>query len=114
MPYRREMTVTVNGDETTHQVLSWRRPQGNGSPLSTYSYKARLDGKEYTVPNWGAKVTLRRVDANSFERTLEGDVVGKETATFALSADRRTLTVTAKGTDPAGVAFTSTQVYEKR
>jgi cyclase len=114
MPYRREMTVTVNGDETTHEVLSWRRPQGNGSPLSTYSYKARLDGKEYPVPNWGAKVTLRRMGASSFERTLEGDVVGKETATFTLSADRKTLTVTAKGTDPAGVAFTSTQVYEKR
>jgi glyoxylase-like metal-dependent hydrolase (beta-lactamase superfamily II) len=114
MPYRREMTVTVNGDEISHEVSSWRRPQGNGSPLSTYSYKARLDGKEYTVPNWGAKVTLTRVDANSIARTLEGDVVGKETATFTLSADRKTLTVTAKGTDPTGVAYTSTQIYEKR
>ena len=114
MPYRREMTVTVNGDEISHEVSSWRRPQGNGSPLSTYSYKARLDGKEYTVPNWGAKVTLKRVDANSIARTLEGDVVGKETATFTLSADRKTLVVTAKGTDPTGVAFTSTQIYEKR
>jgi cyclase len=114
MPYRREMIVAVNGDEISHEVSSWRRPQGNGSPLSTYSYKAKLDGKEYIVPNWGAKVTLKRVAPNSIARTLEGDVVGKETATFTLSADRKTLTVTAKGIDPTGVPFTSTQIYEKR
>jgi glyoxylase-like metal-dependent hydrolase (beta-lactamase superfamily II) len=114
MPYRREMTVTVNGDQSTHTILSWRRPQGNGSPLSTYSYTARLDGKEYPVPNWSARVTLKRVDANSIERTLTGDDVGHETATWTLSADRKTLTVVAKGTDSTGVAYTSTQVYEKR
>ena len=41
MPYRREMTVTVNGDEMTTRSLSWRRPQGNGSPLSTYGYNGQ-------------------------------------------------------------------------
>ena len=51
MPYRREMIITFNGDETTHTISSWRRPQGNGSPLSTYSYTARFDGKEYPIPN---------------------------------------------------------------
>jgi cyclase len=114
MPYRREMTVTVNGDETTHTVLSWRRPQGNGSPLSTYSYTARLDGKAYTIPNWAAKVTLKRVDASSIERLLSGDDVGSETATWTVSADRKTLTVVAKGTDPTGVAYASTQIYERQ
>jgi glyoxylase-like metal-dependent hydrolase (beta-lactamase superfamily II) len=114
MPYRREMTVTVNGNQVTHTIMSWRRPQGNGSPLSTYSYTASLDGKEYPVPNWSAKVTLKRVDANTIERTLAGDDVGKETATWTLSADRKTLTVVAKGTDSTGVAYTSTQVYEKQ
>jgi cyclase len=114
MPYRREITVTVNGNETTHTILSWRRPQGNGSPLSTYNYTARLDGKEYPVPNFAAKVTLKRMDASSFERTLAGADVGQETATWTLSADRKTLTVVAKGTDSAGLAYASTQVYEKQ
>ena len=115
MPYRREMTVTVNGDEMSHAVSSWRRPQGNGSPLSSYDYKAKLDGKEYPVPNWGnAKVTLKRVDANTLERTLNGDEVGKEASTWTLSADRKTLTVVAKGTDPTGIVYTSTQNYTKQ
>ncbi len=115
LPYRREMVITLNGDETTHSVSSWRRPQGNGSPLSTYSYTARLDGKPYPIPNQGkANVTLKRVDANTIERTLDGADVGKETATWTLSADRKTLTVVAKGTDATGVAYTSTQVYEKK
>src|SRR5262249_30384427 len=80
MPYRREMVVTANGDALSYAVSSWRRPQGNGSPLSTYDYTARFDGKEYPIPNWGnAKVALKRVDANTIERTLSGDQVGNET-----------------------------------
>jgi len=115
LPYRREMVITVDKDETTHAVSSWRRPQGNGSPLSTYNYTAKFDGKAYPVPNWGkASVTLKRVDASTIERTLDGADIGKETATWTLSADRKTLTVLAKGTDATGVGYTSTQVYEKR
>ena len=40
--------------------------------------------------------------------------VGKESATWRLSSDRKTLTVVAQGTDASGVAYTSTQVYEKQ
>jgi hypothetical protein len=109
------MVITVDKDETTHAVSSWRRPQGNGSPLSTYNYTAKFDGKPYPVPNWGkASVTLTRVDAITIERTLDGAEIGKETARWTLSADRKMLTVVAKGTDATGVAYTSTQVYEKR
>ncbi len=115
LPYRREMVISLNAAETTHTVSSWRRPQGNGSPLSTYGYTARFDGKPYPVPNWGAAtVTLKRVDANTIERALDGAEIGRETSTWTLSADRKTLTVTAKGTDATGVAYTSTQVYEKQ
>jgi len=115
MPYRREMVISSNGADVTHSVSSWRRPQGNGSPLSTYSYTAKLDGRLYPIPNQGkASVTLKRVDANTIERTLDGADVGKETATWSLSADRKTLTVVAKGTDATGVAYSSTQVYEKK
>jgi hypothetical protein len=115
MPYRREMVIAMNGDEATHQVSSWRRPQGNGSPLSYYEYKAKLDGKEYPIPNWGkAVVTMKRVDANTIERTMNGEEVGNETATWTLSADRKKLTVVAKGTDPTGIAYTTTQVYARQ
>jgi len=115
LPYRREMVITANATETTHAVSSWRRPQGNASPLSTYTYTAKFDGKAYPIPNMGrASVAIKRVDANTLERTLDGEDVGKETATWTLSADKKKLTVVAKGTDAAGIAYTSTQIYEKQ
>jgi hypothetical protein len=114
MPYRRELVITTAGGEVTHAVSSWRRPQGNGSPLSTYSYTAKFDGKIHPIPNQGkANVTLTRVDVNAIERSLDGEDVGKETSTWTLSADRKKLTIVAKGTDATGVAYTSTQVYDR-
>jgi hypothetical protein len=115
LPYRREMVITVDGASTTQEVFSWRRPQGNASPLSSYKYTATFDGKQYPIPNQGkANVALKRVDATTIERTLGGEDVGNETATWTLSADRKTLTVVAKGTDSTGIAYTTTQVYEKQ
>jgi cyclase len=114
MPQRREMTVTFSGDEMTHTSSTWRRPQGNGSPLSYSTYTAKLDGREHRIPNSPSKVALKRLDASSIERTLEGEDSGKETSTWTLSADRKTLTVVAKGTDPTGVAYTSTQIYARK
>ena len=113
MPYRREMSLTFNGDEVTHAASSWRR-QGNASPLTTTTYKAKLDGQEHAIPLTTSKVTLKRVDANTLERTLAGGDGSKETATWTLSADRKTLTVVATGTDPTGVAYSSTQIYERQ
>jgi hypothetical protein len=115
LPYRREMIISMDGAASTQEVLSWRRPQGNGSPLSSYKYTAKLDGTLTPIPNQGkANVALKRVDANTIERTLDGDDVGKETSTWTLSADRKTLKIVARGTDATGIAYTSTQVYEKQ
>lgn len=111
-PYRREMTLTFNGAEFTHLTQTWRRI-GNASPLSSTTYTARIDGQEHAVPFTTSKVSFRRIDANTVERTLTGND-GTETATWTLSADRRTLTVVAKGADPQKVAYTSTQVYKKQ
>jgi hypothetical protein len=33
---------------------------------------------------------------------------------WPLSADGKTLTIVAKGADPTGVAYTSTQVFDKK
>jgi glyoxylase-like metal-dependent hydrolase (beta-lactamase superfamily II) len=114
LPYRREMTVTFKGDEITHTSSTWRRPQGNASPLSFSTYTVKLDGKEYKIPNSSSKVALKRIDANTIQRTLGGEDSGNETSTWTLSADRKTLTVIAKGTDPTGVAYTNTQVYHRQ
>jgi len=112
-PYRREMTIAFEGDEMTHASSTWRR-QGNASPLSTVTYKAKLDGKEYTIPYTTTKVTLRRVNPTTVERSLVGQDGSSETSTWTLSADGRTLTGVASGKDPTGVAYSSTQVFEKQ
>lgn len=112
-PYRKEMTLTFNGDELTHYTATWRR-QGNASPLSTSTYTSKFDGKEYGIPRTSTKVTWKRIDANTLERVTKADDNSTETATWTLSADKKTLTIVSKGTDPTGVAFTSTQVFQKQ
>ena len=61
-----------------------------------------------------SRVTLRRIDAATIERTATGDRNSKETATWTLSADRQELTIAASGVDVAGAPYSSTQVYTRR
>jgi hypothetical protein len=112
-PYRKEMTFTFNGEEVTHYTGTWRR-QGNASPLTTATYVAKFDGKEVTIPRTTSKVTWKRVDANTLERTLAGEDGSKGTSTWTLAPDRKTLRVVTSGVDPTGVAYSSTEVFEKQ
>jgi cyclase len=114
MPYRRETTITIDGDAITQSTSTWRRLQGNDSPLARVTYSARFDGKPYPVDASSSRVTLRRVNAFTVERTATGDRGAKETATWTLSADRQELTVATSGTDVTGAAYSSTQVYARR
>jgi cyclase len=110
LPYRREMTLTLTGDDLAYETRTWRRT-GNNSPLTTTNYKAKIDGKEYPLPLSNSKVTFRRIDANTIERKLTGGE-GNETATWTLSPDRKTLTVVVKGIDAQNAAYSSTQIFQ--
>jgi hypothetical protein len=114
MPYRREMTLRFADGGLTHTTSSWRRTNGNDSPLARTTYTAKLDGKEYAVPASAAKVIFSRVDANTIERTALGDRGATERATWTISPDRNTLTIVTKGKDAGGVDYSSTQVYDRR
>lgn len=77
-------------------------------------YVAGYDGKD--APISGSQldvVALKRLDANTVERT--GKIGGKvaETATMAVSNGGTTLTITTKGSF-SGVNYSSTQVFEKQ
>jgi hypothetical protein len=88
-----------HGPEAGHDVSR----ESMAQQRSSYAYTAKVDAKAYPVPNWGtASVTLKRVDASTIERTLNGSEIGTERATWTLSSDRKTLTVNAKGTDASG------------
>jgi hypothetical protein len=113
MPYRREITLTINGDELTQDTSTWRRGVGNNSPLARVSYTARWDGKEYPVQASSSRVVLKRVDPMTIERTALGDSNARETATWTLSADRKLLTIVTSGVDATGIKYSSTQVYDR-
>jgi cyclase len=113
-PYRREITIEIEGDTIRQSTSTWRRSQGNDSPLLRVAYSARFDGKEHSVDASSSRVALRRVDPARIERTATGDRNSRETATWTLSADRQELTMVTSGVDGTGTAYTSTQVYSRR
>jgi glyoxylase-like metal-dependent hydrolase (beta-lactamase superfamily II) len=114
MPYRRETTIAVDGDAVTQTTSTWRRIQGNDSPLTRVTYSAKFDGKDYPVDASSSRVALRRVNASTVERTASGDRSSKETATWTLSADRQELTMVTTGVDATGAAYSSKQVYSRK
>ncbi len=114
MPYRREMTVEMYDGEMSHATSSWRRGLGNNSPLTRTTYTAKFDGQPYQVDASTTRVTLRRVDARTIERTATGDRGATETATWTLSADGQVLTIVTSGVDGQGARYSSTQVYDRQ
>ena len=76
-------------------------------------YTADYDGKDYPLVGSPVAdtVSLKRIDASTIERTgkINGQVT--ETATWKVSPDGRTLTMTVKGKIPGGIDYDSVQVF---
>jgi hypothetical protein len=87
----------------------------DGKPTAT-SYTANYDGKDYPLTGSPVAdtVSLRRVDANTAERTDKkaGKVV--QTLTRVMAKDGKSFTVTVKGTNPKGEAVNNVLVFEKQ
>ncbi|MBM3772792.1 MAG: hypothetical protein FJW27_16170 [Acidimicrobiia bacterium] len=82
-----------------------------------WTYAGGYDGKDSPImgnnPN-GDTVSRKRVNLSTTEATFKK--AGKVTVvnTVVVSADGKTLTVTAKGTDPQGRAVDNLQVYDRQ
>jgi hypothetical protein len=90
------------------------RTESTRRDMSETKYTARYDGKDAPIDvSVLDTVSLRRVDANTVERT--GQIRGKavETAVMKVSADGKTLTVTTKGSFD-GENYNSTQVFDRK
>ena len=78
-------------------------------------YTANYDGKPYPITGseTADTVTLKRVDANTSERTDSKS--GKPVQTFirVVSKDGKTMTVTIKGTNAQGQTVNNVVVFEK-
>jgi hypothetical protein len=88
---------------------------GDGTPVrGSFSYK--YDGKEYPATGLAFDaLSVRRTDANT--TTFEVKKTGGKyhvTGRTVVSADGKTMTQTAKGTDADGKPISSTLVYDKQ
>ena len=83
-----------------------------------YSFTVAFDGKESPItgsmPGGADAISIKRIDASTFEATLTkaGKVIG--TAKSEISKDGKVTTVTAQGTNAEGQATTSSAVYDKQ
>ena len=92
----------------------------NAQGKVTNSYTAKYDGKDYpftsTAPDAvaGQTVRLKRVDANTTQRTtyFKGKQIG--TVTEVVSKDGKTLTRTQKGVNAQGQPIDNVQVLDKQ
>jgi hypothetical protein len=107
-PEKRILTIEGMGDQIKSTTRTWRNAVAND-----VTYTAGFDQKDYPTGAAGTTVSFRRVNANTVERTakLQGNVA--ETATWVVSDGGKTLTITTKGTDTTGTAYSSTQIYTK-
>lgn len=107
-PERRVLTLEASGGGIKSTARTWR-----DAVAADVTYTAGFDGKDYPTASAGATVAFKRIDATTLERTAKLRGVVAETQTWSVSPDGKTLTIKAQGTDTAGNAFSSTQIYTR-
>lgn len=118
-PSRRIITLTIKGDslvQTTETERIEITPVEPFQEITTakVTYTAKFDGREYPVPNSNATVRLKRINATTFERSAVTTTKANETATWSLSPDGKTLTITTNGLDEYRMNYSSVQVYGRQ
>jgi hypothetical protein len=87
----------------------------DGTPING-SFTAKYDGKEYPVTGapWDT-ISIKQIDANTFTSEVK-KAGGKyhSKGRTVISKDGKTMTLTNKGTNAEGKAFTGTVVYDKQ
>jgi len=97
------------GEKVTSEVVS-----ATGSKTVSV-YTANYDGKPYPITGSETSdmVALKRVDANTSERTDTKGGKAVQTLVRVVSKDGKTMTVTIKGTNAQGQAVNNVLVFEK-
>jgi len=89
----------------------------DGTPINT-NYTAMYDGSPASVSGQGAPydtISIKQVDANTFTwNAKKKDGKYHSHGRIVISPDGKTMTMTAKGTDPDGKPMTVNLVYDKQ
>jgi hypothetical protein len=107
-PERRILTLEASGDGVKSTTRTWRN-----AVAADVTYTAGFDGKDYATAAAGATVAFKLINPTTVERTAKLNGELRETQTWSVSSDGKTLTIKAQGTDAAGEAFSSTQIYTR-
>jgi hypothetical protein len=113
-PVKRVVTFEATGD-SLHFTQETTNEGFNTSETVKVEYTAKLDGKDYPIMNSGLDtIALKKVDATTYERIGKIKGMQTETAAMKLSNRNRVLTITTKGTTPAGAEYSRTEVFNKQ
>ena len=111
VPEDRTMTFELKGGALHHITRTRNLFLGGTDDID---YTAQFDGKDYPVTGTGLDtISLKRIDANTIERTgkVRGNVT--ETGTMKISPDGKVLTITIKGSYN-GTNYRSVQVLTRQ
>jgi hypothetical protein len=112
-PPPKSQVLTIEAAGAGEKVTSESVSATGAKTVSVYT--ANYDGKPYPITGseTADTVTLKRVDANTSERTDSKG--GKAVQTFirVVSNDGKTMTVTIKGTNAQGQVVNNVVVFEK-
>jgi hypothetical protein len=111
-PERRVMHITPAADGALNYSID-TQIVANDTGFFRVEYAAKPDGKDYPAKGGAIETfAVKRVDATTLERVgkIKGGVV--ETATWKLSPDGKTITITTKG-KIEGQDYSNTQLFER-
>lgn len=113
-PAPKSQVLTIEAAGAGEKVTSESVLATGAKAVSVYT--ANYDGKPYPITGseTADTVTLKRVDANTSERTDSKGGKAVQTLIRVVSKDGTTMTVTIKGTNAQGQAVNNVVVFEKR
>ena len=113
-PAPKSLTTKVEAAGDGEKITS-EGVRGDDTPIRV-EYTAQYDGKDHPITGspMADTVSLKRLDANTTERTDKKGGKVTQTLTRKVSSDGKTLTVTYKGTDAKGQPFNNVGVFEKQ
>jgi hypothetical protein len=112
-PAPKSQVLTIEAAGAGEKVTSESVSATGAKSVSVYT--ANYDGKPYPITGFETAdtVTLKRVDANTSERTDSKGGKAVQTLIRVVSKDGKTMTVTIKGTNAQGQAVNNVVVFEK-
>jgi hypothetical protein len=110
--------VTLALQATDGGVVNHTQGVAADGSIINFGYSAKYDGTEAPISGSGAwngadSISLKRIDASTIDATYKKNGKVVNAGRVSISADSKTMTVTAQGTSPDGKPTEVHVVYER-